>query len=221
MAIREHRGPGRLFGRHERGFAASASPGTCAGRPRRSVPRASAAVPGRRYARPKLSDSVYSRPGISLARCRASSTRFTTRASSVRVISVASTANSSPPIRATRSARRNDLVLEQFGDFAQGAVPGFVPEVVVDVLEAVEVGEHEPQSVARSERRAQLLIGERREAAPVEQSRQIIGEGEPSNGFDHLAALADVPKHNQTAGLAPSPVPDFGDPNVEPAVRGR
>ena len=108
-------------------------------------------------------------------------------------------------------------VSQQVGDLPKRPIPGLVAEAVVDLLEAVEVGEEEPEPVPRSDRRTQLLLGERREAAPVQQPREPVGERKRSDGLDHLVALGHVAQDDERAGITVPLVLDRVDPDVEPA----
>ena len=75
------------------------------------------------------------------ASCRTSVSRSAARIASFESVVHRSTANSSPPSRATESPARS-VVLKRSRDLTQQQVSVLVTERVVDVLEPVEVDQH-------------------------------------------------------------------------------
>ena len=103
----------------------------------------------------------------SIARCSSTARRASSRSSPT---SRSSTANSSPPQRATQSSGLT-AGAQAAGDLDEHAVAGAVPERVVDLLEVVEVEQHEPAVVPGLECERDVLA----EREPVVRARDDVG----------------------------------------------
>ncbi len=87
------------------------------------------------------------------------------------------TTNSSPPTRATVSLAADDG-LEPARDALQHLVAGVVTADVVDLLEAVEVDDHQRERVRRPARALQRLLDPVVEQGPVREPRERVPERE-------------------------------------------
>ena len=90
---------------------------------------------------------------------------------------VSSTANSSPPSRATRSLGAGGRVCRRARDLLQHLVAGGVPEGVVDLFEVVEVDQQQREHAVRRCRREQLARRVRSSCAPVGQAGERVVRG--------------------------------------------
>src|SRR6516225_2244146 len=95
--------------------------------------------------------------------------RSAIRCPASRSVSGITTANSSPPTRATRSEGRKAV-----GDFLQHVVAGRVATLVVDPLEVVDVDHHDGNRLIRRAAACDQSRHMRLEVAAVEGARQRV-----------------------------------------------
>ena len=125
-------------------------------------------------------------------------------------------ANSSPPSRASVSLARSDRA-EAGRDRAQQPVAGLVPERVVDVLEAVEVEQHHRDllllvrvAAARAPGAGQRLGQPVVEQRAVGQAGERVVQGQLRDPRLRRLALGDVLEHQRRGGDPPLVVADGG-----------